>query len=385
MALTNPRIIVVDENQGITNIVRASLELLSRKPRLIETHTGEDALDELRLRTPDLLITAHQLGSDMSGVVLALQAKREVAALPVIVIANEDDHEMDEETLSESPFQYLRRPLMPEVFIRALRIALDGPEAAPKEEAPVDIMGPVPQIDTNKLRPIASKLMRDVNAMSFVLADRNGKVVTYDGAAGYIDREVLSAGLGPTFAGTSKILSIVGDQPRVLKYYDGDKFDIFSLGVGLHYFVSLIFDGASGDRALGNVKRFGGIAVNEMLAIIGESAYKQNKAGLPETESDSKARTRRRATQEMAAVNKVASAPARKDSAPPPVKEAPMFEPITNFDPSIFDALDSMDLSQADALFDPDRLALSLNGLGNGNKISLNDAQAQGILGSVDD
>ena len=136
MALTNPRIIVVDENQGIINIVRASLDLLGRKPRLIEVHTGDDALDELRLRTPDLLLTAHQLNGSMSGVVLALQAKREIAALPVIVVATETDHEMDEETLAESPFQYLRRPIVPELFIRALRVALDGRKRFPKRTCP---------------------------------------------------------------------------------------------------------------------------------------------------------------------------------------------------------------------------------------------------------
>ena len=170
------------------------------------------------------------------------------------------------------------------------------------------MMGPVPQVDTDKLRPICSKLMRDVNAMSFVLADRNGKVLTYDGAAGYIDRELLAAGLGPTFASTAKILDIVGEQPRVLKYYDGDKFDIFSLAVGLHYFISLIFDGASGDRALGNVKRFGGIAVNEMLPIIGDSAFKLHAGIQPEpsktieVDAAAAARTRKRRTTELSAV-----------------------------------------------------------------------------------
>ncbi len=385
MAPTNPRIIVVDENQGIASLVRGALDLLGRKPRLIETHTGEDALDELQLRTPDLLITSHQLGSSMSGIVLALQAKREVAALPVIVIATEADHEMDEQTLADSPFQYLRRPLMPELFIRALRIALDGPEAAPAEEAPVDMMGPVPQVDIDKLRPIASKLMRELNAMSVVLADRNGKVLTYDGAAGYIDRDLLASGLGPTFANTSRILPIIGEQPRVLKYYDGEKFDIFSLGIGLHHFISLIFDGASGDRALGNVKRYGGIAVNEMIAVIGEPAFKLQTPSHREApkapEPETRARSKRRATQEAAAAK---SQPARKEAPPAPVPEEPKLQPITNFDPSILDALDSLDLSQADAMFDPERLASSLNSMGNGNKISISDAQAQGIIGSVD-
>src|SRR5262245_37872572 len=132
MPLTNPRIIIVDENQSIYTIVKASMDLLARRPRLIETRTGDDAMTELRISPPDLLITAHSLPGKTNGPILALQAKREQASLPVIVLGSETDPEMDEETLSQSPFQYLRRPVTPEVFIRALRIAIDGPEAVPE-------------------------------------------------------------------------------------------------------------------------------------------------------------------------------------------------------------------------------------------------------------
>ncbi len=385
MALNNPRIIVVDENQDITHIVRAALDLMGRKPRLIETHTGEDALDEMHLRTPDLLITSQKVGSSMTGVMLALQAKREVAALPVIVVAAEDDHEMDDETLSDSPFEYLHRPLVPEMFIRALRVALDGPESMPVEAVPADMLGPVPQIDVDRLRAICSKLMRDVSAMSVILADRNGKVLTYDGAAGYIDRELMAAALGPTFAGVSKLLSIIGDQPRVLKYYDGDKFDIFSLAVGLHHFISLVFDGTAGNRALGNVKSFGGVAVNEMLNVIGEPAFKLQPMAAPEPAkaAEHKGRGKRRTTQEVAALKGVPAA--KKPEPEPPAEIIPQAEAIPNFDPNIFDQLDSLDLSQADALFAPERMAAVAGPVGNGNRIGINDAREQGIIGSIDE
>jgi len=360
MSLTNPRIIVVDDNQGIANIVRASLELMGRKPRLIETHTGDDAIDEMRLSTPDLLITSSRLGDTMSGVPLALQAKREIAALPVIVVAAESDPIDDDTMLDDSPFEYLRRPLIPELFIRAIRVALDGPEAAADTAAPLDTMGPVPQVDVDKLRAVGSKLMRDVNAMSFILADRNGKVLTFDGAAGYIDRDLLAAVLGPAFGNVAKIVSIVGNQPRVLNYYDGDKFDIFGLAIGFHHFLGLVFDGASGNRALGPVKNFGGVAVNEMLTIVGESAFKfQQQATIivPTAKvAEPKGRGKRRMTQEAAAVKAQPPAPA-------PVIEAPMFEPITNFDPSIFDRFDAIDLSEADALFNPEMMADAAGGL----------------------
>src|SRR5258708_19815984 len=154
MPPTNPRIIVVDDNKGIYNIVRASLELLGRKPRLIETQTSDDALMELRVSSPASLVTEQTIGGTSFGPILALSAKRELAALPVIVLGSETDPEMDEETLAQSPFVYLRRPLPPESFIRALRVSLDGPEAVPQQAAQEDTLGPVPVIDIANLRPL---------------------------------------------------------------------------------------------------------------------------------------------------------------------------------------------------------------------------------------
>lgn len=398
MAPNNPRIIIADDTQGLATITRSALELMGRRPRMVEAHTGEDALDEARLRAPDLLITAYKLGSTMTGVMLALQAKREAAGVPIIVIATESDLELDQETLTDSPFQYLRRPFVPELFIRALRISLDGPEAVPVAEVPVDPLGPVPEVEVDKLRQISSKLMREVGAMSVVLSDRNGKVLTYDGAAGYIDRDVLSAGLGPTFANTARILSIVGDQPRVLKYYDGDKFDIFSLAIGLHHFVSLVFDGTSGDRALGPVRRYGGSAVNEMLSVIGAPAFMiaapvarlPEVPKAPEPKPEPKHRGRRR-TQEMAALKTQSVPGIRKvENVPEPIHpQAPMpvGAPIVDFDASILEGLASLDMRQADALFDPERLEMLGSPLvaDADVRLSINDAQAQGIIGSLDE
>jgi CheY-like chemotaxis protein len=391
MPPTNPRIIVVDDNRGISNIVRASLELLGRRPRLIETQTADDALMELRVSSPDLLITAHTLAGSDNGPTLAVMAKRELAALPIIVLGNESDPVLDEEMLAQSPFQYLRTPLAPETFIRALRVALDGPEAVPQQSMSQEINEPVPMVDTDKLRPILFQLMRDVGAMAAVLADRNGKVISYEGAAGYIDRDLLASTLGPGFGSTSKILSIIGEQPRVLKYFDGDKLDVFGLAVGLHYFVTLIFDNKAGST-LGNVKRFGGNAVNEMVGVIGaETAFSTLAAPtstqtMAQVKPEAKGKKGRR-TQEMAAAVaaealKNSSSPSKKTEGPK-TSATPKMEPIENFDASLLDGLDNIDLNSAEALFSPDNMVTNKGT--SGNNISFEDAMMQGIIGDVDE
>ncbi len=399
MPPTNPRIIVVDDNQGIYNIIQMALELMGRRPRLIYTHTGDDALLELRISSADLLVTAHKLSGTTNGPMLALMAKRELAALPVIVMANEDDPEIDAETLSQSPFQYLRRPYVPEVMLRTLRIALDGPESVP-QDVHLEDMGPVPVVDLDKLRPILFAMMRDVGAMAAVLADRNGKVLAYEGAAGYIDRDLLAAALGPGFGNTAKLLSVVGNQPRVLKFFDGDKGSLFGLAVGLHHFVMLIFDTAAPAGALGSVTRSGKTSINEMLAVIGDGAFRKSgstsapalAAAKPADKTTEPALARSK-TRTQAAV--AAPAPAKPAERPVPEKKASASKqaaqpaaqpaaPIANFDPNLLDALNKVDLTAADDLFDPDKLAAANSGQGT-NKISFEDAMLQGIIGDMEE
>lgn len=392
MSTSSPRIIVVDPQQKLYHLVRAALELMERHPRLIETYSSDDALLELRAIPPDLLITSQTLLEPSSGTILALMAKREMAALPVIVVGEENDPVLDEETIAQSPFQYLRRPIAPEAFIRSLRIALDGPEAAPREAAPEEIV-PVPPIEySGAIQRILFDLMRNVNAMAVILADRNGKVLGYDGAAGYVDRDLIAAALASGFSSLIKMLPTLGEQPRVLSYYDADRTTLFGLSLGLHHFVILVFDRRAPSAALGNVKRFGATAINELLELVGEVAF-DPKPSSPALHAKPEAHAKRKTrTQEVRAVQ----APALPSKPAKPAEEKPVMptdlvatrpaaQPAPDFDPKLLDALDSIDLAQAEALFDPDKLAESAISLTSESRITFDDALMQGIIGDIDE
>ena len=65
----------------------------------------------------------------------------------------------------------------------------------------------------------------------------------------------------------------------------------------------------------------------------------------------------------------------------------PRLDPIKNFDLSILDQLGSLDLSNADQLFDPEQLEkLASSSLGGeeDDQMGINDAQAQGIFGNLE-
>jgi CheY-like chemotaxis protein len=379
-----PRIVVVDPAYDVARIVRGALTLLNRQHILIEVPTAEDTLEEVRHSAIDLVVTAYQIPGKMHGIDLAQQICHESLGTPVIVLADEGDPQIEAEALGEAPFQYYVRPVA-EPFLRGLRIALDGEAAVQAEDvqaAPLSSdLGPVPNINVDELRGIIGSLVRDVGAMGAVLADRTGRVLIETGAIGYIDRETLSAILGPSFAQAAQISPLVGGDAWAMQYYDGERLDVFGLALGIHYFMCLIFEG-SNRGAFGAVTMFGRRAADQMIDMLGEAAYAAKKPEplpLPKEKEPAPAPPApvARPQERQQRVEEVAALEALFDEQP----GEPMLEPVADFDP---DALfgQAIDQGLADSLFDENALsdlAASI-AASEGERVGYDEAIDMGIL-----
>lgn len=383
-----PRIVVVDPAYNVARIVRGALTLLSRPHILVEVPTAEDALEEVKRSSIDLAVTAYQIAGKMHGIDLALQICHESLGTPVIVLAEDGDPQIDPAALAEAPFHYFVRPVA-EPFLRGLRIALDGEAAAQVEEevqlTPGADLGPVPAIDLDELRDIIGSLVRDVGAMGAVLADRTGRILFETGAIGYIDRETLSAILGPSFAHSAAISPLIGGDAWAMHYYDGERLDVFGLGLGIHYFMCLIFEG-SNRGAFGAVTMFGRRAADQIIDKIGEAAYAAKKPEpLPPPKKKEKEKEKEKEpVPEASAV-------------PPPPQEAEevlalealfdeqpgelVLEPVADFDPDeLFGQ--SIDEGLANSLFAPDALSslAATIAASEGERVGYDEAIDMGIL-----
>lgn len=378
-----PRIVAVDSSYDVARIVRGALILLNRPHILVEVPTAEDAIEEVLRADTALVVTAYRVAGSVHGVGLATRLSRESLGTPVIVLADEGDPLLDQQALKEAPFQYYMRPVA-EPFLRGLRIALDGEEAIAVEEheAKSDLdLGPVPAIDVNRLRDIVASLTRDVGAMGIFLADRTGRVLIDQGATGYIDREKLAAIMGPAFARSAEVSPLVGGSAWTMQYYDGERLDVFGLALGIHFFMCLIFEGTS--RAFGSVTVFGRRAADQIIELMGDSAYLVKKPEplppqevvpeLPkpvveEPEIQPVRKKKKKDTVELAALFEAQTA-------------APVAETAVEMD---LDALfgQSIDEGLAASMFDPDSLSDLASSLasGGGERVGYDEAIDMGIL-----
>lgn len=387
-----PRIMTVDPSGEVGRIVRAALELMETPATFIDMPAGKEALDEIKHRPCDLLVTAVGLDDDIQGYQLAIQARKLAPNTGVVILADVEDAELDEETLAQSPFVYLRRPVDIHQFMRVMAAGMDGqdlfaalaPPSGGGGDAPAHMpdLGPVPAVDADAARIIVDTLLTDVGAMAVVLASRTGEVLLERGAVGYLDREQLARALLPMVATSIDMSGLVGGRSSTLQFYDGETYDVFVLSVGLHHFLCLIFDGQAGNRQFGAVNRFGRRAAEDLIALLGAVAYTIQK---PSEREESRPR-RKRSTQTVPQVaeNGLEPIPRAAEMKPPEPKPLKL-DPVQDFDPNIFDQLASLDVNAADDLFDPDRLGeLANSARGKGGPIGFSEAIELGIMPDLD-
>ncbi len=371
-----PRIVVVDPTPTLARIARGVLALLGKAYVLIEVPSAEAALNEVAEGRVALVLAVYQL-PDLDGVQFCRRVHETAPTVPVIVLADADDPLPSPEVIAGAPCRLYVRPVA-EAFLRGLRATLEGETAAVLDAAaPVtdDTLGPVPSADVDAMRGPVAAMMRDVGALGALVADRTGRILFELGATGALDRAALVAMAGAALTRTAPMGSLVGGNAWTMHYYDGDRFDVFVLALGLHYFLALVFDGAN-RSAFGPVTMYGRRVADQLIRTLGEAAYRitlpsqpdgvggggaTSHTGQPDNPTRSKVRRGERATPAKAApvVETAADSGPRRSQRGDKSAQAPL--------PIDLEALfgQAVDEELAERLFDPDelkQLAASLGG-----------------------
>jgi DNA-binding NarL/FixJ family response regulator len=276
------RFIVVDPTGLVQEQVRAAMTLIDRVVIQIDVPTAESALDELRMGQVTALITSWNVGDGMRGWELAARVAKVNADVKVLIVADYEDMDLDEQMLRDSPFLYFKRPYDVAQFLRVLLAVIDGKD--PREAmlppvsttANVGTIAPkvitIPQINIEKARPIIYQFMSDLSAMAVLLLSRDGKVLIEQGTLGYINRDELGNALTGSSMSLLALHEMAMGTSALFQFYDGENYDFYVLSVGYHHMVVVVFDGRRGNRELGAVRSFGRRVVEDLIAIIGAEA-----------------------------------------------------------------------------------------------------------------
>jgi len=384
-----PRVLTVDPTGSISQIIRSAINLTERLVVQVDAPSGEEAIEEVKRGGYNLVVSAWEPDDDMKGWELAAHVRRESDDTSIIILADETDPDMDEETQEEGRFLYLQRPLEPHQFIRVLNAAMDGKDIFEAKKATAgasgvttDDMGPVPDINLDSAHGLLNSLLTDLGALAIVLVNRAGEVMQEHGTTGYLDREQLATALMPVGTSNYQVSEIVGGQSAGLQFYDGDEHDIFVLTAGLHYFVCIIFDGENGSRQLGAVNRYGRRAAEDIVALMGPSAWILEKPKPAETRKAKPKRTEEQEDHivlERAEISGEAAASHEEDT-PEPESVMPQLEAIGD-DEFNLDDLFGGDVDGGEDLFSLDNMEELASEENQSGTLDWEQAQQLGILG----
>lgn len=370
------RIMVIDTRAHLSDLVRAAMSMLGRRYAIYEVPSAESALDEIARVEFDLVVAAYTLDGTMNGLEFAKRAIRERAGVAIVIVATENDPMLDADQLEELPIQYMPYP-PGEKFVRALRVGLDGADVVEASEGIVEIdLGPIPTLDVDKARTILVNTMREVGAIGGLIADRTGRVVV-DERTGYIDKSLIAGVLGPTFAHAPKIAPQIGGQGWSLKFYDGNRYDLFALSLGYHYFAAFLFDDNK-SGVFGAMTRFGRLGADAIIKLLGDSAWtfeQPSPAPVPTSPTAPRPGSRppKHATQPLPKLEVAPTTPA--------IVDEPILEPVGELDLDLLFGQSAPDEVSFDDLFASNQpVDLDLGNI-HGDKMSFEEAQNMGLLG----
>ena len=198
-----PTILVIDDEIQIRRFLRISLE--ANGYVVIETATGQDGINGVAQRRPDLVILDLGL-PDMDGLDV-LRRLREWTAVPVIVLSVRDSDRIKVAALDAGADDYLTKPFSLEELMARLRVMQRRVGAA--QESPIFTTGKL-KVDLNRrvvtVNEEIVKLTPTEYALLRYLVRNAGKVVTH--------RQILREVWGPEYMDETHYLRVYFAQLR---------------------------------------------------------------------------------------------------------------------------------------------------------------------------
>lgn len=198
-----PTILVIDDEIQIRRFLRISLE--ANGYEVIETATGQDGINGVAQRRPDLVILDLGL-PDMDGLDV-LRRLREWTAVPVIVLSVRDSDHIKVAALDAGADDYLTKPFSLEELMARLRVIQRRIGTA--QESPVFTTGKL-KVDLNRrivtVNDASVKLTPTEYALLRYLVRNAGKVVTH--------RQILREVWGPEYMDETHYLRVYFAQLR---------------------------------------------------------------------------------------------------------------------------------------------------------------------------
>ncbi len=211
--MSNPRILVVDDEPQITRVLRTTLSTQRYDVRV--ANDGETALEIMKDWSPDLVITDVSM-PNMDGLALCRELRMR-SDVPIIVLSVKEDERTKVKALDLGADDYVTKPFSLNELLARVRAHLRR-APAPEPLSLIELGDFAIDLDAHlvKVRDTEVKLTPKEFELLLYLARKAGKVVPH--------REILSALWGADHADQSEYLRVfVGQLRKKIESSGGSK------------------------------------------------------------------------------------------------------------------------------------------------------------------
>jgi CheY-like chemotaxis protein len=277
------RILVVDDQQDIRNILRVGVESLGPEFSVVTVPSGEEAILEITMQKFDLLVADVRLPG-ISGLEVLRRMRASHPNLKIILVTGVLDPVIRRNVADSGADAFFLKPIEVADFLDAVERCLGIVDDKMPESS---LLQPT-DIPEDSVSERLAKLRKDLDAFSAILFDERGRVVVQAGELP--DDQVAVNSLYPAlmagFRAGMKVSHFLGaSRPESLTYFGGTKFALFFAPVSTSHALLVAVNAVQMDEQISHAVRFVYTALYDLQNIlehIGVSVRAEEPVSVPD-------------------------------------------------------------------------------------------------------
>lgn len=261
-------VLIVDDEEAILSVLQRSLKKLGNDYRVVTAPDGFEALNQLRQRPFDLVVTDYKMG-EMNGLELleAIHSLQPEARVILMTAYGNDTVEAEANRLDA--YRYLIKPLEIETFRQIIRDAL--------EDVAVSRPGILILSDERyrQVNQLLSKLQGDIGARCIFLTNSEGHFFARVGNLEKLPLEQIASLVGGSVATLLEAGRVIdGETDTInLAYREGKHDNLYVVNIGPQLLLIIVTENGPYSSRLGSVWYYAQQTAQAMREKLGEAEY----------------------------------------------------------------------------------------------------------------
>lgn len=257
------RILVVDDEPKVAFFFQKHLEMIDDNYMAKAVNSGNEALQELKKQSYDLLITDLRM-PQMDGLELLRCVRQISPQTQTILVTAYGSDDVWEEAERLQIFRALDKPLKIPDLLACVREALV--QSSHRASGVLTLTGE----NFELLAECLDALRMDLGARATVLADTTGRILVYSGSVDELELSATMALLGGTMAACGELSQqLQYARPVHLSYFEGPPYDLYTTNVGYNFFLTIFHDRRKEASRIGLVWLYTRRTLEQILDLMG--------------------------------------------------------------------------------------------------------------------